>query len=231
MHLLYSDESGSVADPKQIFFVLAGVSIFERQGYWISKQMDDIAERFNPDDPGAVELHASPMFHGKRFWRQFPKDVRINAIKECLQVFAESHVSNRMFASVVRKSLIADKDPVEFCFEQLASRFDYYLSRLYKKRGDNQRGIIIFDKSTYENTLQSLTTSFRKIGHSWGYLRNFSEVPLFLDSKASRLIQLADIVGYSLFRHYEEQDDQFYNIISKRWDYDNGQMHGLYEKI
>jgi hypothetical protein len=30
MHLLYADESGSVGDPKQQFFVLAGFSVFER---------------------------------------------------------------------------------------------------------------------------------------------------------------------------------------------------------
>lgn len=193
--------------------------------------MDEIAERFNPDEPDSVELHGSPMYHGKRFWRQFPKDKRIEAIKDCLGIFAESHISNRMFCCVVRKSLIGSKDPVEFSFEQLASRFDYYLSRLFKKRNDKQRGVMIFDKSTYENTLQNLTKTFRNIGHNWGYLKNFSEVPLFLDSKASRLIQLADLIAYSLFRYYEEHDDRFYSIISGRWDQDNGQIHGLYEKI
>ena len=38
-------------------------------------------------------------------------------------------------------SFIEKDDPVEVAFEQLASRFDYYLVRLHKK-GDTQRGII-----------------------------------------------------------------------------------------
>lgn len=82
MHLLYADESGSKIDPKQIFFVLAGVSIFERQGFWISRELDKIAEEFNPSDPNSVELHGSPMYHGRRFWRNFPKQQRWEAKKQ-----------------------------------------------------------------------------------------------------------------------------------------------------
>jgi len=67
MHLLYSDESGTVADPKQIFFVLAGICIFESQGFWISSELDKIAARFNPAEPQSIELHGSPMYHGRRF--------------------------------------------------------------------------------------------------------------------------------------------------------------------
>jgi hypothetical protein len=54
-----------------------------------------------------------------------------------------------MFGCVVRKSVLTPHDPVEYAFEQLSSRFDYYLRRLHKI-GDSQRGLIIFDKSTYE---------------------------------------------------------------------------------
>lgn len=230
MHLLYADESGSSSDPKQIHFVLAGLSTFERQGFWISNELDKIASRFNPADPNSIELHGSPMFGGKSVWRKVPKDTRIEAIKDCLKVFSNSHRSNRIFGCVVRKSTISPKDPVEFAFEQLASRFDYFLRRLHKS-GDSQRGIIIFDKSTYETTIQNLATDFRTIGHTWEIIRNFSEVPLFIDSKASRLIQLSDLIAYSMFRKYELNDDQFFSIIEHRIDSEGGIKHGLYEKI
>lgn len=58
-----------------------------------------------------------------------------------------------------------------------------------------------------------------------------SEVPLFLDSKASRLIQLADLVAYAMFRKYEHGDDDFYSIIQDRFDRVGGIQHGLYEKL
>ncbi|WP_235006733.1 DUF3800 domain-containing protein [Calothrix rhizosoleniae] len=87
---------------------------------------------------------------------------------------------------------------------------------------------LIFDKSTYESTIQGLATDFRTSGHSWGKLMNFSEVPLFLDSRASRLIQLADIIAYSIFRYFEQEDDRFFSIIESRFDSEGGITHGLH---
>ncbi|MFM7592766.1 MAG: DUF3800 domain-containing protein, partial [Isosphaeraceae bacterium] len=137
------------------------------------------------------------------------------------------HPSNRLFASVIRKVSVSPSDPVEFAFEQLASRFDQYLTRLHKA-GDTQRGVILFDKSTYETTIQSLASDFRTIGHQWGIIRNFSEVPLFLDSKASRLIQLADLIAYSIYRFYERGENKFYSLVEDRFDSHGGTKHGLY---
>jgi hypothetical protein len=61
MHLLYLDESGSISDPCQRYFVLAGLSVFERSTHWIETELNAIAERFNPSDPYSIELHGSPM--------------------------------------------------------------------------------------------------------------------------------------------------------------------------
>ena len=229
MYLLYADESGSVGDPRQEYFVLAGFCVFERQGYWIAQELDQIAARFNPAEPSDVELHGNPMNTGKGVFRRFPKVDRVQAIADALTILVKSHPSNRLFASVVRKASVSPADPVEFAFEQVSSRFDYYLTRLHTA-GDTQRGMILFDKSTYETTLQSLATDFRTIGHQWGILRNFSEVPVFMDSRASRLIQLADLVAYAVFRNYESGDNSFFNIIKNRFDSEGGITHGLHVK-
>jgi len=59
MYLLYLDHSGEVTDPAQMHFTLAGISVFERQTYWISDAMDQIASRFNSTDPASIELRGS----------------------------------------------------------------------------------------------------------------------------------------------------------------------------
>jgi hypothetical protein len=228
MYLLYADESGTTHDPNQQYFVLACSCAFERQGFWLASELDKIASRFNPADPASVELHGSPMLAGKGMWRYHPLIDREQAIRDALDVLAQSHQSNRLFASVIRKSAVSPRDPVETAFEQVASRFDRYLMRLHYA-GDTQRGLIIFDKTTCETTLQSLAADFRTVGHTWGIIRNFSEVPLFLDSKASRLIQLADLVAYAVFRHFEKNDSRFYSLIESRFDSDGGIVHGLHE--
>jgi len=229
MYLLYADESGTTKDPNQQYFVLAGFCVFERQGYWISEKLDRIAERFNPADPNSVELHGSPMLNGSGFWRRQLRTDREQAIQDALEAFMRSHPNNRIFASVIKKVSISPQDPVEFAFEQLASRFDHYLKRLHKN-GDTQRGLIVFDKSTYETTLQTLATDFRTVGYTWDVIRNLAEVPLFLDSRASRLIQLADLIAFAIFRNYERGDSRFYSIIQSRFDSEGGIVHGLYEK-
>ncbi len=140
MHLLYLDESGAASDPKQQFFVLAGVSVFERESHWIEQKLNTIAQQYN----------------------------------------------------------------------------------------DTQRGLMLLDKSSTETRIQTLAREFKYEGHSWGHTKNYAEVPVFLDSKASRLIQLADLVAFALFRFHEHGDAQFYDVIRHCFDADGPIENGLF---
>ena len=72
------------------------------------------------------------------------------------------------------------------------------------------------DESNYEQPLQALAREFRISGTRWGDLRNMAEVPLFVDSRASRLVQLADLLAFALWRRYEKNDAIFFDtIVSK----------------
>jgi len=122
------------------------------------------------------------------------------------------------------------EDPVEHAFECLTSRFDLFLKRLHQKHNSPQRGLMIFDKSSTEQRLQTLAREFKYSGHAWGKTKNYAEVPVFLDSRASRLIQLADLASYAIFRHHERGDSQFYNVIKNCFDTEGGVQHGLYVK-
>lgn len=227
MHLLYVDESGSPSDPSQNFFILSGVSIFERKTHWVEAQLNQIAARFSPEDPYAIELHGSPMRSGKSEWRPFPMADRIQAIIDCLSIIAQSKGKIRLFATVIERGANGGDDPIKTCFEQVASRFDMYLSRLHSQ-GDSQRGVAVFDKSTTEKSIQNLARTFKHDGHSFGRLRNFAEVPLFLDSKASRMIQLADLVAFAIYRHFQAGDSQFFKVIEHCFDTYGGTKHGLH---
>lgn len=116
-------------------------------------------------------------------------------------------------------------------FEQLTSRYDLFLKRLFNKHNDAQRGLILLDKSSTENRIQTLAREFKYEGHSWGRTKNYAEVPVFLDSKASRLIQLADLVAFALFRFYEHNDNSFYDVVKHCFDAEGGVEHGLYIRV
>jgi len=231
MYLLYVDESGSVTDSTQKYFVLSGIAVFERDPHWIEQDLDEIAERFNPDEPELIELHGSPMRAGKGKWRHIAKNDRETAISDALIIGVRQRFPQnvRLFASVLEKANFAGQDITQVAFEQLSSRFDQYLRRMHLQ-GKTQRGLIIFDKCATERRIQTLAREFKISGHSFGKTRNFAEVPVFVDSQASRLIQLADLVAYAIFRHYEYGDSMFYDIISHCFDSDGGVVHGLYSR-
>lgn len=215
MHLLYLDESGSVGDPGQKYFVLAGAAVFERCTHWIEQELQKIASRFDPSNPSTIELHGSPMRSGRNQWRNFKVADRIAAIEDSLKFISSRCPRDaRLFGAVVRKSALTGMDPIEHTFEQISSRFDLFLTRLYQKYVDPQRGIIVFDKASTEQRIQTLARDFKYLGHSWGTTRNYAEVPVFLDSRASRLIQLADLIAFALFRRYEHGDGTFFDIIA-----------------
>jgi hypothetical protein len=228
MYLLYVDESGAASDQGQQFFILAGVSVFERQTHWIEQELNEITARFDP----ALELHGSPMRSGKGGWRKIPQADRDGAIKDALLKITKKHMQVRLFGAVVKKSKLSGvDDPVTHCFEQITSRFDMFLQRCYTKYSDPQRGLMVFDESSTEKRIQTLAREFKYLGHTYGKTRNYSEVPVFLDSKASRLIQLADLVAYSMFRHYEHGDSQYFDIVKNAFDQEGGVVHGLYENV
>ena len=119
---------------------------------------------------------------------------------------------------------------MEIAFEDLCSRFDIYLNRIYHETKVSHKGLIVFDKSIYEGSLQKLSMEFRQLGTRWREVRNIREVPFFVDSKASRLIQLADHVAYSVFRRYNAGDLTYFNCIENRFDNYQGIIHGLAHK-
>ncbi len=232
MHLLYVDESGHASDATQKYFILAGISIFERKTHWIEQKLNDIAAHFEPNNPHTLELHGSPMRSGRAGWRRVPKLDRETAIKECLKVaISDQHFGAvRLFGAVVNKSKSSGVDPVLDSFEQVTSRFDMFLQRLHMK-GDTQRGLMLCDESSTEQRIQTLAREFKYSGHTYGKTRNYSEVPVFLNSRASRLIQLADLVAYSMFRHYEHGDSQYFDIFKHRFDTEDGIQHGLFVNL
>jgi hypothetical protein len=233
MHLLYMDESGSISDSDQNYFILAGLSVFERQTHWIEQELNSIALRFAPDPQSVheLELHAAPMRNGKGVWRAHSVASRLQAIKDCLAVIPRHHPRDvRVFAAALRKQNFAGQDIAQEAFTQICVRFDLFLMRLYHAKSDKQRGLIIFDKSHTEARIQTLARDFKYSGHPFGVTRNYAEVPVFLDSRASRLIQLADLVAYAMFRHFERNDSQYFEIIEHCFDAEGGVVHGLYQR-
>ena len=228
MYILYLDDAGSVRNSDEKHIVLAGIAVFERQVYWLQDGLERLAAGLGHPTPSALELHGNPIRAGRGWWRSLPKERRSNVIIDGLET-AQSLAQDqwRLFAVVVDKDERAPEDPTEYAFEQICNRFDRFLNRLYR-RGYPQQGLIVLDESAQETRLQSLANEFRTYGHRWGAIRNLVDVPLFVDSKATRCIQYADLVTYAVWRKYEKADDTFFNAIATFFDSEGGIVHGLH---
>ena len=230
MHLLYLDDSGSANNPNEEYFVLGGVSLFEAQAHWITQRLDNLAEDINPGDPYSVEFHASDIFARRSSpWDRMSRDEARGVIKAVLRAMADLYESARAFACAIHKNSFPSEDPIELAFEDLCSRFDRYLARL-RDSGDRQRGLLIVDRSARETSLQKMALNFRVLGTKWGVICNLADTPFFVDSTASRVVQLADHIAYAVFRRYNAGDSQYFDIIADKFDSADGIMHGLAHK-
>lgn len=228
MHILYVDDSGHVENPGEKHFVLGGIAVFERGIYHVIKAADDCVAGFGLGSLEEIELHGSPMYNGRDgVWRSVKeRPKREQMIKDALASFGKAS-SVRLFAIAVDKQAVSPEDPVQLAFEELCNRFNLFLQRINNRTGEGHRGLIVMDESRHEKPLQALARHFRANGGRWGSLRNLAEVPLFVDSRASRLIQLADLVAWATWRKYEYQDGRFFDDIIAKFDSDGGVIHGL----
>lgn len=225
MYLLYLDDSGSVRNANDRHIILAGVAVFERQPHWFSSRLENIALQVWPENPSGIEFRGADILGGKKHWRGVGRDDRINAYKDALRIIGASKLAH-VFAAVVHKAAISPKDPMEYAFEQICNRFDRFLGRLHQT-GNTQRGMIILDKSSYETSLQGLARDFRIDGHRWGQLYNLADVPFFVDSRATRMIQFADMLAYAVRKYYENGDATYFDLFAHRFDAVGGVIHGL----
>ena len=195
--------------------------------------MDKLATEVDAKQPELVEFHASEVFSGRSFpWKQYKaRDKRIEIIKKTLGILQNAHRETVAFACAVHKRSYEGSDPFMLAFEDLVSRFDMFLNRIFHDKSKGQhKGMIIFDQNDYQEKLQKQALLFRRQGTQWGHLKDIIEVPFFVDSKASRLIQMADHVAYAVFRYYNASDMTYFNQIDNKFDAQDGVIHGLAHK-
>ena len=224
MYMLYVDDSGSPTSPTDKHSVLAGFVTREDQNYWIQQNIDKLVNQYTGMTD--VEIHGSPLRTGHGEWRHFPKDKRESLFIEVLNYIAANYPRQFiLFGAVIRNQ---GNNVAEDLFTQITSRFDKFLKRKFVKHQEPARGIAIFDKTRMEQQFQIWSQVYQKIGNKWGEtLANFAEVPLFLDSRMSRSIQIADIIAYSIFRKFEHNDETYFSIIKNCFDKDGNNEYGL----
>ena len=230
MYILYIDESGYDRNPNNEYFVLAGVAVHERNIYPLTKLTDELVASWAlVAEPRNLEIHGNAMYQGGGVWRKQRREEREKMMRAVLALLP-GRPGICAFGVAVHKAAIAT-DPVQCAYEEICSRFDHFLSRDYHRSdaGNPERhhGMVLMDESPRKEQLQLLTRDMLDNDTRRGRIRNLPELPVFADSRAHRIIQLADLVAYSLWRKYEHQDGRFFDPITGVFDAEGGVVHGL----
>lgn len=222
------DESGGPDAPDN-YFVLGAIAISESDADALRLAVKLTIEKHLHAHLRGLEIHAKVIRTGEGPWRSIPAAVRLGLLDDLsalLHSFAQSHPSFRLFAVAKSPHSLPDVDPVERCFEELLGRFQSMLMREQAALG-TRLGIVVADEAKYERTLQPVVTMWRDTGMRFARLSRIMEVPLFVDSKATRLLQMADLVSHATYRAYETRDDRFFNPMRPAFDSVNGVVHGF----
>jgi hypothetical protein len=84
MYFLYLDDSGSIQNRNEEYFVLGGVCVPENSIRWLSYEIEKQAMNINPNNPEQVEFHAAEIYGGREApWSGYKdRQDRINIIKQ-----------------------------------------------------------------------------------------------------------------------------------------------------
>ena len=225
MYLMYVDESG---DASSAHFTAAAVLVHEQD---ISECAGRLQACLRELGPGweLAEYHAQHVRSGKGPWRRVRVAERLRLNAEIAGRLARNFTSGRgavLFAVTIERAAFPGIDPVERAYEELFLRVDSFLGRLHAA-GDSHRCVAISDETRLEPRLQQLMTAWRTSRGRVRRLSAFVEVPLFADSRASRMLQLADFAAHWTYRAYEADDTLVRDQLLPRFDTDRGRIHGL----
>jgi hypothetical protein len=108
----------------------------------------------------------------------------------------------------------------EQAFEQVISRFEQYLQKTHESAaGQKNFGLLVHDNNqTVSHKHTEMMRKFHKSGTLWTHVDRIIETPLFVDSRLTRLVQIADLCSYALRRYVERGEAALFQRVFPRAD-------------
>ena len=144
-----------------------------------------------------------------------------------------TYVSNwgfaRIFAECIDKIYFSSQDRgrtiVEQAFEQVVSRFERYLSNINytgpvnSGMADKAYGLLVHDNNqTVALKHTVMMAQFHESGTVFTDINHIIETPMFVDSKLTRMVQIADLCSYAIRRYVENNEPVLFDLVFQRAD-------------
>lgn len=112
---------------------------------------------------------------------------------------------------------------LDHAFEQVVTRFHHFL-----ERNGLPVGIVVQDQNeTASRRLTSLARRFHDRGTTYIPVPRLVETPLFVDSKLTTMVQLADLGAYAVRRFFENGETDLFDRLYPAFDRVHGRLVGL----
>jgi hypothetical protein len=121
-----------------------------------------------------------------------------------------------LFADAERKAANAgdENSILEHSFQQVVTRFHTHLVR-----EQAELGILVQDQNeTAARRLTALARKYHAKGTAYARMDRLVETPLFVDSKLTSMVQLADLCAYAVRRYFENGETDLFDRIYPRFD-------------
>lgn len=226
------------------------MAIHEDDAARMQKELDALIIKYLERVPlnlDEYELHASEMRNAKKpdptkgpqktsIWANVDRATRAALLRASYELLTKFKPSNPslpvvLFSVAVDRrfhSTWNDLERERWAYEVLLGKFDDMLKTLRRRQLAN-RGLVIHDRRVVaEQDIQNWTAAWRATAERISQLQNLADVPLFADSRATRLLQVADIVSFAVFRFYNPltQDASSFNTIWPMFHGEGGITHG-----
>ncbi len=226
MYVLALDESG--IHPGAKVMLVAGIAVHEADARRLERVLHAVVVDNLAGLPGldahAHELHAADLKtprKGKPASDSHPstRDSEWLAVstERRLKIFSDTYEAMRafeptdpalpfrVFGAVVERSHKQFTTAERYVYDHVLHRFDEMLRRMSKERAAQERGVVLHDRSPdREKAIQQMAAGWQRTG---ARLEALVQLPLFVDSRASRLVQAADFVSHAIARTYAEDPD------------------------
>ncbi len=148
-------------------------------------------------------------------------DDRVNLLREiCDTLNTLGFV--RVFAESIDKAscrTMSKNQIIKQAFEQVVTRFEYYLSVISTNIGTKQYGILVQDNNdTVNGRIKEYMEYFHEFGTLYRNIDHIVETPFFVDSELTNMVQVADVCAYAFRRFHEKGETDLFDRIYSRID-------------
>lgn len=113
----------------------------------------------------------------------------------------------------------------DIAFEQVVTRFNTFMER---RGATTDCGLIVQDNNeSAARRLTELMLRFHAAGTKFKEIPRIVETPLFVDSRFTSLVQMADLGGYATRRFFERGERDLFSRIYPRIDRVDGRAVGI----